>query len=297
LHHDEFADRCREAIISTQEVHDMLGIIWTCLAPTQGKGGAHESDFVVHSPSLIKSEDPHFYFHTNFTQIAPSSVVIPHLIETAVTLILPWFRVISLIIIEQISQKVVWSSLSTGSLHYVHASAYGGEIMGLATNPCSYLTLHGGLTIDLFWFILGVQLLLTLGSYAAAIWVQVALQLKLPTHDDVLSTQAACGAGTVVAIVHLVTTMTLYMLIGRAQPVFGPLFAAVFMIVIIILEWCNVLSAHVVGPVILAAEFISSVVQTTLSTAVNDAVPLEGWRHTVGAVCSETHIALILAIP
>jgi hypothetical protein len=286
-----------KAIVSTQDVHDMLATIWTCLAPEEGKGSERELDMVVHSDSLIESGDPHFYFRTNFTRIAPSSAVIPHLIETAVTLILPWFGVTSLVIIEQISRKVIWSSLSTGSLRYVHVSAYGGELMGLATNPCSYLTLHGGPTINLFWSISAFRLLLTLGSYTAAIWVQVALHLKLPTHDDVLSTQAARGAGTAAAIVHVVTTITIYALIGRARPVLGPFLAAVFMTVIIILEWCNVVSAVVVGPVILVAEFISSVVQTTLSAAVDDAVPLEGWRHTVGALCSETRIALILAIP
>jgi hypothetical protein len=286
-----------EAIIFTQDFEDTLGMIWAGLASKEGRGGERELDRLTHLDSLFENPEPDSYFRINFTRIAPSSAIIPHFIETAVTLILPWFGVTSLVIIEQISRKAVWSSLSTGSARYVHSYAYGGELTGMAKNACSYVTLVGGPTRDLFWLISVFRLLFTLGSYIVAIWVQVALSLNLPTHDDVLSIQAARVAGTTAAVVHVVTTISIFALIGRARPVFVPFLAAVLMTAIAALEWSNVVSGRVVGPVILAAEFMSSVVQTPLNVTVADAAPLEGWRHTMSALCAEMRVALILALP
>jgi hypothetical protein len=286
-----------EAIIFTQDFEDTLGMIWGCLASKEGRGGERELDRLTHLDSLYEDPEPDSYFRISFTRIAPSSAIIPHFIETAITLILPWFGVTSLVIIEQISRKAVWSSLSTGSARYMHSYAYGGELTGMAKNACSYVALVGGPTRELFWLISVFRLLLTLGSYIAAIWVQVALSLNLPTHDDVLSIQAARVTGTTAAIVHVVTTISIFVLIGRGRPVFVPFLAAVLMTAIVALEWSNVVSGRVVGPVILAAEFMSSVVQSPLNAAVADATPLEGWRRTISALCAEMRVALILALP
>lgn len=286
-----------EAIIFTQDFEDTLAMIWAYLSSKEGRGGERELDRLTHLDSLFENPEPDSYFRINFTRIAPSSAIIPHFIEIAITLILPWFGVTSLVVIEQISRKAVWSSLSTGSARYVHSYAYGGELNGMAKNACSYVTLVGGPPRELFWLISVFRLLLTLGSYIAAIWVQVALSLNLPTHDDILSIQAARVAGTMAAVVHVVTTISIFALIRRARPVFLPSLAAVLMTAIVALEWSNVVSGRVVGPVILAAEFMSSVVQTTLNATVADAAPLEGWRYTISALCAEMRVALILALP
>jgi hypothetical protein len=188
------------AIISTEEANTTLGIIWSFLAPKEGRGSESELDRLVHLESLFESPEPDFSFRINFTRIASSTAIVPHLVEIAITVILPWFGITSLVIIEQISRKAIWSSLSTGSARNVHSSAYGGDMTGLVKNPCTYITLDGGPTSDSFWLISVFRLLLTLGSYIAAIWAQVALQLNLPTHDDILSTRAAHTAGTAAVV-------------------------------------------------------------------------------------------------
>ena len=73
--------------------------------------------------------------------------------------------------------------------------------------------------------------------------------------------------------------------------------AATLITTITVLEWLNIVSPRVVGPIILAAEFISCAVQTTLIAVVYDAAPSEGWRFTACALSAETRVALILAVP
>jgi hypothetical protein len=286
-----------EAIISTEEADDALGTVWNFLAPKDGRGGERELDRLAHLDSLFECPEPDFFFRLNLTRIAPSSAIMPHLVETAITLILPWFGITSLIIIEQVARKSIWSSLSTGSARFVHSSAYGGELTGIIKNPCTYVTIQGGPSSDLFWLISVFRLLFTLGSYVAAIWVQVALGINLPTRDDILSPSAARASGIAAAIVHVVTTVNVFALTRRAEHVFGASLAAVLVIVVVALEWSDIVSPSTIGPVILAAEFMSSVVQTTVSAAIHDAAPPEGWHHTVSALCAETRVAFILAAP
>jgi len=153
-----------EAIISTEESDNALGTIWSCLASKEGHGGERELERLAHTDSVFEFPEPDFSFRLNLTHIPLSSAIIPHLVETTTTVILPWFGITSLVIIEQVSRKAIWSSISTGSARYAHSSAYGGELTGIVKNHCSFVTLQGGPSSDLFWLISTCHLLLTLES-------------------------------------------------------------------------------------------------------------------------------------
>ncbi|KAJ7578046.1 hypothetical protein C8J56DRAFT_970246 [Mycena floridula] len=288
-----------QAIVSTEEVYEALGTIWTFLAPSHGRGAERELERYAHSEYLLEFPEPDFYFRLSITRIAPAAAIIPHLAETATSILLPWFGITSLTIVEQVSRKAVWSSLSTGPGRYTHSAAYGGELSGKIKSQCSYVELQDSPSADLFWFISITRLFLTISSYAIAIWVQVSLNVTLPTHDDIISVNAARASGIAAVSVHILTTVAALALIKRVLPCLAPIIAAVLVTAIVVLHWTDLVSPTIVGPVILAAEFISSMVQTTLTNAIHDARggALEGWRFTASALCAETRIALILAVP
>ncbi|KZT28054.1 hypothetical protein NEOLEDRAFT_1176213 [Neolentinus lepideus HHB14362 ss-1] len=290
-------DHSDNAIVSTLDpiVTARLFSNYVCA----GETGSHEEkelDLISHSyQSWVQSPDT---FRIVGLRLPLSSAIIPLLVEAGVTAVLPWFGVTSLVIIEQIARRALWSSMSTATRKWTKAIACGGSVEGELHPECSYIFLRDAPVPSTLGVAMMLRSVVVLASYASAVYVQVAKGFVLPTRDDMLAPKAASAVGLSASATHLITTLLTLAYIRRATPCVLPVLATVLVICTAVLAEVGPIDRRRLAPAVLAAEFVSCAAQTVIALIIAERTRTsETLYYTFGAMVAELRIPLIVAVP